>query len=123
MDRPAECRDCSLCQDLCVAERSGLRSITSMICAKAGSAFNCAFCWQCVDECPASVDLYDLMTQERRLNAKPLSYLKMVENIRNTGYASPVTDRTQEARLKKGLDKIEEIPPRLLKILFVNRQK
>jgi heterodisulfide reductase subunit C len=124
MNRPDGCNECGRCVAVCPVERAGGRSAVSFLAGgPRGDVWLCASCWRCQDECPAGVDIHELIMGERRRLAAPEGYRQAFENVLACGYALCVGPEVNEVRAVWGLEPVELAEPGVVEVLLADESR
>jgi len=117
------CTRCGLCMEVCLAERLGGHTITSLLNGgERYSAWLCSSCWLCQEVCPEGVDIRQVMMCERRQEAVPEPYRRSFENVLRYGYAFPITEEINAMRAAYGLDAVELISVERVQLLLAREE-
>jgi heterodisulfide reductase subunit C len=69
------------------------------------SVWLCTSCWRCQEACPAGVDIYELMMQERRREPSPAGYRAAFESLLACGLALGISqEELDQMRAAWGLE-------------------
>jgi heterodisulfide reductase subunit C len=113
------CTHCGLCREVCLVEKLGGHTITSLLSGgDAYSAWLCSCCQLCQEVCPEGVDIHQVMVSERRREPAPERHRRSFENVLHCGYALIVDDEIQAVRAAQGLDPVELISIERLRLLL-----
>lgn len=122
MKHPESCIQCGTCVDVCPVEMVGGHAIVTFLAdpeATDYSVWLCTSCWRCQEACPAGVDIYGLMMQQRRREAAPPGYRDAFERVLACGLALPVTqEELDQVRAAWELESVQLPPPDLMRILL-----
>jgi heterodisulfide reductase subunit C len=119
---PEACIQCGTCVAVCPVEKVGGHAIVTFLAdpeATDYSVWLCTSCWRCQESCPAGVDIYGLMMEQRRQGPPPAGYEAAIEAVLACGEALEVSqeelDRVREAW---GLEPAALPPPGLVRKLL-----
>jgi len=90
LKHPESCIRCGICVDVCPVEMVGGHAIVTFLAdpeATDYSVWLCTSCWRCHESCPAGVDIYGLMMEERRRQPPPAGYRAAFESLLACGLA------------------------------------
>lgn len=122
MIHPESCIQCGACVAVCPVETVGGHAIVSFLAdpdATDYSVWLCTSCWRCQEACPADVDIYGLMMEQRRREPAPAGYRAAFEHVLACGLALEVSqEELDRMRTAWGLEPVA-LPPRdLARILL-----
>ena len=110
MRRPESCIQCGTCVTVCPVERVGGHAIVTFLAdpdATAYSAWLCTSCWRCQEACPAEVDIYALMMEQRRQETAPAGYQATFESVLDCGLALEISqEEPDQVRAAWGLEPV-----------------
>ena len=113
------CTRCGLCREVCLAEKLGGHTITSLLSGgDEYSAWLCSCCQLCQEVCPEGVDIHAVMMAERRREAPPEPHRRSFQHVLRYGYAFPITEEINELRAAHGLDPLELVSAERVRLLL-----
>ena len=113
------CTRCGLCREVCLAEKLGGHTITSLLSGgDEYSAWLCSCCQLCQEVCPEGVDIHAVMMGERRREAPPEPHRRSFQHVLRYGYAFPITEEINELRAAHGLDPLELVSAERVRLLL-----
>ena len=122
LKHPESCIRCGTCVDVCPVEMVGGHAIVTFLAdpeATDYSVWLCTSCWRCHESCPAGVDIYGLMMEERRRQPPPAGYQAAFESILRCALALELTqDEIDQVRASWGLEPVKLASPALARTLL-----
>ena len=122
MNHPEACIQCGTCVTVCPVEKVGGHAIVTFLAdpdATGYSVWLCTSCWRCQEACPAGVDIYGLMMEQRRRERAPAGYQTAFESVLACGLALEVPqEELNQARAAWGLEPANLPPPGLARDLL-----
>ncbi len=122
MNHPEACIQCGTCVTVCPVEKVGGHAIVTFLAdpdAAGYSVWLCTSCWRCQEVCPAGVDIYGLMMEQRRREEAPAGYQTAFESVLACGLALEVPqEELDQARAAWGLEPANLPPPGLARDLL-----
>ena len=122
MKHPEACIECGTCVDVCPVEMVGGHAIVTFLAdpdAADYSVWLCTSCWRCQEACPADVDIYGLMMQERRRQQAPAGYQASYESVLDCGLALGIAQEELDGvRATWDLEPVRLCPPDLARSLL-----
>jgi len=119
---PDACIQCGDCVTVCPVEKVGGHAIVSFLAdpdAAGYSVWLCTSCWRCHETCPAGVDIYGLIMEQRRREQAPAGYQTAFEHVLASSLALAVSqEELDQARAAWGLEPTELPPPDISRILL-----
>jgi heterodisulfide reductase subunit C len=83
------------------------------------SVWLCTSCWRCQEACPAGVDIYGLMMEQRRQEPSPIGYRAAFEHVLACGLALEVSqEELDRMRTAWSLEPVALPPQDLARILL-----
>ena len=120
--RPEACIQCGTCVTVCPVEMVGGHAIVTFLAdpeATNYSVWLCSSCWRCQEACPAGVNIYELMMEERRRQAAPGGYQDAFDSVLAGGLALEVVqEELDQNRAARGLEPVELPSPDLARVLL-----
>jgi len=120
--RPEACIQCGTCVTVCPVEMVGGHAIVTFLAdpeATNYSVWLCSSCWRCQEACPAGVNIYELMMEERRRQAAPGGYQDAFDSVLAGGLALEVVqEELDQNRAAWGLEPVELPSPDLARVLL-----
>jgi heterodisulfide reductase subunit C len=108
---PQDCTRCGLCREVCLAEKLGQHTITSLLSGgDCYSAWRCSCCQLCQEICPEGVDVHRVMVSARRREPAPEPYRRGFEHVLRCGYALPIDEEINVLRAAYGLAPVKLVP-------------
>ena len=122
MKHPDTCIQCGDCVAVCPVEKVGGHAIVSFL-ADPGtvdySVWLCTSCWRCHETCPAGVDIYGLIMEQRRREQAPAGYQTAFDHVLASGLALSLSqEELDQARAAWGLEPTRLPPPGLVHTLL-----
>jgi len=122
MKHPESCIQCGTCVTVCPVERVGGHAIVTFLAdpdATDYSVWLCTSCWRCQEACPAGVDIYGLMMEQRRQEPSPIGYRAAFEHVLACGLALEVSqEELDRMRTAWSLEPVALPPQDLARILL-----
>jgi len=124
MNHPESCIQCGTCATVCPVEMVGGHAIVSFLADPDTTDYSvwlCTSCWRCQEACPAGVDIYGLMMEQRRAvnQQAPAGYQAAFESILACGAALEVPqEELNQVRAAWGLEPVKLPPPGLARSLL-----
>ena len=122
MKHPEACIQCGACVTVCPVEMVGGHAIVTFLAdpgAAGYSAWLCTSCWRCQEACPAGVNVYELMMEERRRQQAPAGYQAAFESLLACGLALGIAqEELDQVRAAWGLEPVRLSPPDLARSLL-----
>ena len=122
MNHPEACIQCGTCVTVCPVEKVGGHAIVTFLAdpdAADYSVWLCTSCWRCQEACPAGVDIYGLMMEQRRRERAPAGYQTAFESVLACGLALEVPqEELDQVRTTWGLEPANLPPPGLARALL-----
>ena len=122
MKHPEACIECGACVAVCPVEMVGGHAIVTFLAdpgAAGYSAWLCTSCWRCQEACPAGVNVYELMMEERRRQQAPAGYQAAFESLLACGLALGIAqEELDQVRAAWGLEPVRLSPPDLARSLL-----
>jgi heterodisulfide reductase subunit C len=122
MKHPDACIQCGDCVAVCPVEKVGGHAIVSFLADPGAvdySVWLCTSCWRCHETCPAGVDIYGLIMEQRRREQAPAGYQTAFDHVLASGLALPISqEELDRARTAWGLEPTELPPPGLARTLL-----
>ncbi|MGB3903601.1 MAG: hypothetical protein WBB22_01640, partial [Anaerolineae bacterium] len=82
------------------------------------SSWLCSSCWRCQEVCPQGVDIHAIMMEKRREEDPPAAHEANLRRVLESGYALPIGKGINELRAIHGLDAVQLVPEKWVKILL-----
>jgi heterodisulfide reductase subunit C len=122
MNHPESCIECGTCVTICPVEMVGGHAIVTFLAdpdATDYSVWLCTSCWRCQEACPAEVNIYELMMEQRRREGAPAGYQAAFESALACGLALEVTqEELDQVRAAWGLEPVRLPSPDLVRSLL-----
>ena len=122
MKHPESCIECGTCVTVCPVEMVGGHAIVTFLAdpdATDYSVWLCTSCWRCQEACPAGVNIYGLMMEQRRQEPAPAGYQAAFEYVLACGLALEVSqEELDQIRANWGLEPAKLPPPDLVRTLL-----
>jgi heterodisulfide reductase subunit C len=122
MKHPDACIRCGTCVTVCPVEMVGGHAIVTFLAdpdATDYSVWLCSSCWRCQEVCPAGVNIYELMMEQRRRQQAPAGYQTAFESLLACGLALGIAqEELDQVRATWGLEPISLPPPSLARTLL-----
>lgn len=122
LKHPEACTQCGTCVTVCPVEMVGGHAIVTFLAdpdAADYSVWLCTSCWRCQEACPAGVDIYGLMMEQRRREPAPAGYQAAFEHALACGLALQVSQEAlDQVRAAWGLESVELPPPNFARNLL-----
>jgi Fe-S oxidoreductase len=113
------CTRCGVCRRVCLAEKLGGHTITSMLSGgEEYSAWLCSCCMLCQQVCPEGVDIHQVIVDERRKGQPTEAYLRNLQHVLRCGYSFAISDEINELRAAHGLGPVELVSQERLRLLL-----
>ncbi len=110
MKHPDACIQCGDCVTVCPVEKVGGHAIVSFLADPDTADYSvwlCTSCWRCHETCPAGVDIYGLIMEQRRREQAPAGYQTAFEHVMTSGLALPISqEELDQARDAWGLEPV-----------------
>ena len=122
MKHPETCIQCGTCVAVCPVEMVGRHAIVTFLAhpdATDYSVWLCTSCWRCHEACPAGVNIYGLMMEQRRLEPAPGGYQDSFDLVMSSGLALRISqEELDQVRAAWELEPAELAPPGLVRVLL-----
>jgi len=122
MNHPDACLQCGDCVAVCPVEMVGGHAIVTFLAdpdATDYSVWLCTSCWRCQEACPAGVDIYGLMMEQRRREQAPAGYQAAFERVLVSSLALEVSqEELDQVRAAWDLEPARLPPPGLTRVLL-----
>jgi len=116
---PPNCTRCGLCREVCLAEKLGQHTITSLLSGgDEYSAWLCSCCQLCQEVCPEGVDVHRVIIEERREGTPTEPFRRSFDNIRRFGYAFAIGEEINDLRAAHGLKPVQLVSPGRVRLLL-----
>jgi len=117
--RIENCTQCGACRSVCLAEKLGEHTITSLLSGgEEYSAWLCSCCQLCQEVCPEGVDIQQVIIDERRKGQPTEPYRRSFQNVLRYGYAFAITEEVNELRAAYDLEPVELISQDRVRLLL-----
>jgi len=122
MKHPETCIQCGTCVTVCPVEMVGRHAIVTFLAdpdATDYSVWLCTSCWRCHEACPAGVNIYGLMMEQRRLEPAPGGYQDSFDLVLSSGLALRISqEELDQVRAAWELEPAELPPPGFVRVLL-----
>jgi len=113
------CTQCGACRSVCLAEKLGGHTITSLLSGgEEYFAWLCSCCQLCQEVCPEGVDIQQVIIDERRKGQPTVPYQRSFRNVLRYGYAFAITEEVNELRAAYGLEPVELVSQERVRLLL-----
>ena len=117
--RIENCTQCGVCRRVCLAEKLGGHTITSLLSGgDEYSAWLCSCCQLCQEVCPEGVDIQQVIIDERRKGQPTGPYQRSFRNVLRYGYGFAITVEVNELRAAYGLEPVELVSQERVRLLL-----
>jgi len=124
MNHPESCIQCGICVDVCPVEKVGGHAIVTFLADPGAADYSvwlCTSCWRCQEACPADVNVYELMMQERRREEAPAGYQAAFESVLACSLALEIAQEAlDQMRADWGLEPVRIARSDLVRSLLCN---
>ncbi len=124
MKHPNACIQCGDCVTVCPVEKVGGHAIVSFLADPDTADYSvwlCTSCWRCHETCPAGVDIYGLIMEQRRREQAPAGYQTAFDHVLASGLALPISqEELDHMRAAWGLEPIELPSSDLVRVFLCN---
>lgn len=122
MKHPESCIQCGTCVSVCPVEMVGGHAIVTFLAdpdATDYSAWLCTSCWRCQEACPAEVDIYELMMEQRRQEEAPAGYQAAFESVLACGLALEIPqEELDQIRAAWGLEEVRVASAEVVRLVL-----
>ena len=122
MNHPDACLQCGACVAVCPVEMVGGHAIVTFLSDPSATDYSvwlCTSCWRCQEACPAGVDIYGLMMEQRRREQAPAGYQAAFERVMACSLALEVSQKElDQVRAAWDLEPARLPPPGLARALL-----